>query len=405
MKTNIEKHQKTVLLVGSGNLFERARRQCGERGYLVTSLPTARFTKPDDPELDETLLENRTATLREAGARTAHVICILDTEDRVTLSILLAALAASPDRPIIVALHDEDLARHIDAAHARVTVVNPGALSAPAFLAALEVPERSPRRLPRLLRIPEFELLARRRDWLSHQLIAGFCILYAMGMGFFRITEKISWSECFEYMATAVTTVNFNDVIARNLVWWARIGRGTIMLGIWAFVFFALAFVVNGMVRHYTETTLLGRRRYTLRGHVVVVGLGHVGALVVEALRHSGRDVIVIEKDASNRYIDAARSLGAHVLVGDASLPRTLRDAALTDAAALIAVADEDYRNLEIGLVGRGLRPELRVILRIHDRGAAEEVRTKFGIQFTVSTSVIAADYLMRAVDQVCRPS
>ena len=56
----------------------------------------------------------------------------------------------------------------------------------------------------------------------------------------------------------------------------------------------------------------LGRRKVPgMTGHVVVVGLGAVGIRVVEGLVAQGRRVVVIERDAQNRYLDRARALGS----------------------------------------------------------------------------------------------
>ncbi len=45
-------------------------------------------------------------------------------------------------------------------------------------------------------------------------------------------------------------------------------------------------------------------------GHVVLVGLGAVGLRTLEGLRAEDRDVVAVERDEGNRYVQHARSLG-----------------------------------------------------------------------------------------------
>ena len=60
-----------------------------------------------------------------------------------------------------------------------------------------------------------------------------------------------------------------------------------------------------------------------MTGHVVVVGLGSVGIRVVEGLLAEGRQVVVVERDAQNRYLDRARALRVPVVIADATQRQT----------------------------------------------------------------------------------
>jgi voltage-gated potassium channel Kch len=101
--------------------------------------------------------------------------------------------------------------------------------------------------------------------------------------------------------------------------------------------------------------------------------------------------VLVIEKDAGNRFLPAVRELGIPVMIADAAAAGTLVDAAVDKAAALASIVNDDLINLEVGLNARALHPRLRVILRIFDRDTAEELRRRLNIHYAISTSAIAA--------------
>ncbi|HEX3289304.1 MAG TPA: NAD-binding protein [Mycobacterium sp.] len=107
-----------------------------------------------------------------------------------------------------------------------------------------------------------------------------------------------------------------------------------------------------------------------VRGHVVVCGLGYVGKVFIEHLRSAGRRVVVIESDPANPSIEVCRGWHIPVIVGDARLERTLRDAGVHRAAQLLAVTPNDAVNTEIVAVARRLPTgrrtgQLRCLARI----------------------------------------
>jgi Trk K+ transport system NAD-binding subunit len=105
-----------------------------------------------------------------------------------------------------------------------------------------------------------------------------------------------------------------------------------------------------------------------------------------------GEEVLVIERDPDNRFLESIRSQGAKIFVGDASLGTVLGDAGVYKACGLFSMINDDLKNLEIGLNARSLRPDLRLILRFFDKEIAEQLRDRLDIHFAMSTSAIAAD-------------
>ncbi|MGH7171649.1 MAG: NAD-binding protein, partial [Gemmataceae bacterium] len=55
-------------------------------------------------------------------------------------------------------------------------------------------------------------------------------------------------------------------------------------------------------------------RRIPDSGHIIICGLGTIGYRVVEELLRYGEQVVVIERDAHNRFVRAVRQLGAPVI-------------------------------------------------------------------------------------------
>jgi Trk K+ transport system NAD-binding subunit len=129
----------------------------------------------------------------------------------------------------------------------------------------------------------------------------------------------------------------------------------------------------------------------TYSRHVIVCGLGRVGMRVVTRLIESGYDVVVIERDWGNRFVEQALTLRVPVIAGDARDLGVLRQAGVLHARALVAVIDGDLLDIEIALAARGLRPEMRVILRAFNEEMDRNLERTFGADSVFSTSALAA--------------
>ena len=147
------------------------------------------------------------------------------------------------------------------------------------------------------------------------------------------------------------------------------------------------------------QALAFGRRRVKLSGHVIVVGVGSVGWRVVEELLKRGASVAVIDEQASGRFLPAVVAHHIPIIIGDACLERTLLDAGLLKAKALLSVTKDDLTNLEIGLNAKALTPETRVVLRIYDQSLVQSLHERLDIHFAFSLSSVAVERLVRFVD------
>ena len=89
---------------------------------------------------------------------------------------------------------------------------------------------------------------------------------------------------------------------------------------------------------------------WRIKDHVIICGLGRKGALLVEQFRAMDMDVVVLEQDDDNDWLEISRELGAVVLVGEASDPDSLRQARVDRAKYLIAVMGDDGANAEVAV-------------------------------------------------------
>jgi len=126
-------------------------------------------------------------------------------------------------------------------------------------------------------------------------------------------------------------------------------------------------------------------------GHVVVAGIGGVGSHVISTLHELGVDVVAIDRSADAWGAHVARDLGVPLIIGDASRKDVLLTASVPTCRALLAITADDATNLETALVGRAIRRDIPVVLRLFDEDFAERIQRAFNIRVSRSVSYLAA--------------
>jgi Trk K+ transport system NAD-binding subunit len=159
------------------------------------------------------------------------------------------------------------------------------------------------------------------------------------------------------------------------------------------------ALLTNALVSRRLAQSLGHGRIPGMRGHVVLIGLGSVGMKVLEGLLDAGAEVVVIERMENNPYLTEARALQAPLVLGDATLARTLESVNLNEAAAVAILTSDDLTNIETGLAIRdhlGDRwVDVPVVLRVFDRQLGHRLESSFGFRHVWSTSAIAAPWFV----------
>ena len=135
-----------------------------------------------------------------------------------------------------------------------------------------------------------------------------------------------------------------------------------------------------------------------LSGHVIVAGLGSVGARIVGQLHDLGVEVVGIDKSADATGMQLSRLLGVRVVIGETHTEETLRAAGITSCQAIVSVTDSDIVNLETALNARALAAAPRIVLRLNDDDLAERVQSTVGGMVSRSTSYFAAPAFAAAV-------
>jgi voltage-gated potassium channel Kch len=230
----------------------------------------------------------------------------------------------------------------------------------------------------------------RRPDRLLFLTLGALVALVVGGAVLFHARLGLSALDSFYFVSTIVTTVGFGDFSLRDADALTKVaGIVTMFLGL-GLSAILVALLTNELVARRAQV-VRGRFRWRLRDHVVVCGLGTIGLRIALALRELGEDVVVIEADSDGRFVPAARSAGAKLVIGDAAQEESLLFANVHGARALVAVTSSDYRNLEIALTARSLAPEVPLVLRMFDPDLSRRVAASFGIQSTFSGATLGA--------------
>jgi voltage-gated potassium channel len=129
----------------------------------------------------------------------------------------------------------------------------------------------------------------------------------------------------------------------------------------------------------------------TYHDHIIVCGVGKVGYRVILELLKYEREIVAVEKNPDNRFLEQIQALDIPLLIADARRRENILKAGVQKADAIIPCTDDELTNLDIALEARELNPGIRVVMRMFDADFARRVEKGFGLQVAFSTSALAA--------------
>jgi voltage-gated potassium channel len=230
-------------------------------------------------------------------------------------------------------------------------------------------------------------------------LLALLAVIVAMGCGAigFHLIEGWSILDSLYAAAQTVTTVGYGDVTpaTRNGRFFAMV----FMLAGVGVVLYALTATVHAIVQSELVATF-GERRQSrkmskLRNHFIICGAGRVGSHLVRGLLNSNEIFVVIERDGQR--VAELTELGVIVLVRDATLEETLREAGVEAARGLAACLPNDADNVYVVLTARDLNPKLHIVARAAEE-QAEAKLIRAGANRVVAPTIIGGHRMAMAL-------
>jgi voltage-gated potassium channel len=222
---------------------------------------------------------------------------------------------------------------------------------------------------------------------LSHAIVAVF-VAIAIGALGFHLIEGWSWVDSLYVAAQTVTTVGFGDV--HPVTTTGKIfATGFMLVGV-GVVLFALTNAVQTIVQSELVGAFGQRRRSRkmskLRDHFIICGAGRVGSHLVRDLQRVGETFIVIERDPAK--VAELIEQNMPVLVRDATLEESLREAGVEHARGLAACLPADADNVYVVLTARDLNPKLHIVARAAEE-QAEVKLVRAGANRVVAPTII----------------
>lgn len=230
-------------------------------------------------------------------------------------------------------------------------------------------------------------------------LYALTAVAIAIGFGTigFYLIEGWSLLDSLYVAAQTVTTVGYGDVTPRTPA--GHIFAIVFMIGGVGVVLYALTTMVQTIVQSEIIATL-GQKRQSrrigkMRNHFIICGAGRVGSHLVRALLGSQETFIVIERDPQR--VAELTDLGVAVLVRDATLEESLREAGVEHARGLAACLPDDADNVYVVLTAHDLNPTLHIVARAAEE-QAESKLIRAGANRVVAPTIIGGHRMAMAL-------
>ena len=132
-------------------------------------------------------------------------------------------------------------------------------------------------------------------------------------------------------------------------------------------------YIIAGELRGAWRRQRMKREIEKLTDHYIICGFGRVGQQVVDGLRDSGFDVVVIDSDPV--VADALETGEIDFLLGSATDDEILIEAGITRARGLASCLPHDANNVFVVLSARALNPDLTIIARSNLVESAAKLR------------------------------
>src|SRR4030095_9170652 len=195
--------------------------------------------------------------------------------------------------------------------------------------------------------------------------------------------------------AQTVTTVGFGDLAPKTVA--GRAFAAVFMMVSVGVVLYALTSTVQSVVQSELLATLGQHRRKMskLRNHFIICGAGRVGSHLIRSLQGVDDPFIVIE--SNQQTVAELTAVGIPVLVRDATLEESLREAGVERARGLAACLPDDADNVYVVLTARDLNPNMHIVARAAEE-QAESKLIRAGANRVVAPTIIGGHRMAMAL-------
>ena len=198
--------------------------------------------------------------------------------------------------------------------------------------------------------------------YLAFFIVVLICIIGVLG---FAIIEGYSFGDALFMTIITISTVGYQEVQPLS-----EAGRYfTMALIVFSFGTFAYAltaislYLIDGEFKRHLLELRKVKKIEELKNHVIICGYGRNGKQIVQELKESGQEYVLIEKDAEI-INDAILDNCNNYIEGEATEDAILIEAGIVRAKALITTLPEDADNVFVVLTAREMNRNMLIISR-----------------------------------------
>lgn len=232
-------------------------------------------------------------------------------------------------------------------------------------------------------------------------LLAGVVLVATCGYKVFG--RDVAWLDALYMTIVTLSSVGYGEIVDTSHSVGLRAFNLLVLtfgIGVMLYVFsVATAFVVEGELKNLFWRRKMQKKIAGFRGHIIVCGAGETGMHVVEELRKTGHELVVV--DLERERLEKFQVFPDVPLIqGDATDEEVLEQAGLERSFGVVAVLPSDKDNLVVTVTVRQKYPNIRIVSRNIEQKMGDKI-LKAGASSTVSPTFIGG---MRIASEMVRP-
>lgn len=358
-------------------------------------------TKNLEKDVEEVYVSNFEKTknlLEKNNIRNASEICILDDDDEHNIELALIVFSICKKVPIIISLFNKWLWIHLKAINNNIKIINPAKIAAPHFVKKyLDLVTLNENRSV-ITKIRSNFL----KNWFKFDTIlliifTIFSLIFLVWIIFFKYSENLSWIDSIYFSSATISSVWYWDINLRDSSNWAKIFWIFFILASMMNVWIFFSMLIERLIKKRYEIEL-GRMKYNMSNHIIVCWLGRIWLQMVEELILKWKEIIIIEENIDNRYLELIKSYKIKVFIWDATIVKNLLDIWIQQAEWIFVMSSIDMKNLQIWLSALQLNPNITTVLRIYDESLAKMIRSELKLPLAYSTIGFASEYILKLI-------